>query len=177
MEASQIKPASWLPDVKIRLVQPEDLRAMEWDGEFRHFRNIYADAYARYLRGLSVLWVAELPNIGLIGQVFIQLRTDRLELADGRERAYLYSFRVKPPYRSGGLGTQILNVVEDDLIQRGFHILTLNVAKDNFRAQELYKRCGYTIVAPEPGIWSYMDPDGVWHRVEEPAWRMEKKLE
>ena len=37
-------------------------------------------------------------------------------------------------------------------------------------------RRGYYVVAPEPGIWSYPDEKGVWHRVEEPAWRMEKKI-
>ena len=76
--------------------------SLEWDGEYAHFRRVYQDAFNRSQRGLSVLWVAELPGSGVIGQVFIQLICDRPELADGTNRAYLYSFRVRPEYRSAG---------------------------------------------------------------------------
>ncbi len=166
----------WVNQVIIRPVTAEDLPGMEWDGEYRHFRRVYAEAYQRMNRGYSVLWVADLPGTGLIGQVFIQLVCDRPELADGSERAYLYSFRVRGAFRSQGLGSLIMDVVEDDLRERGFQYVTLNVARDNPRAQRLYLRRGYHVVAPEPGIWSYPDEKGVWHQVEEPAWRMEKVL-
>jgi ribosomal protein S18 acetylase RimI-like enzyme len=167
---------NWIPFVDIRQIRKADLPALEWNGEYSHFRQIYADAYNRSLHGLAVLWVADLPGAGIIGQVFIQLSCDRPELADGHLRAYLYSFRVMPAYRSGGLGSRIMDVVEKDLGKRGFRYVTLNVAKDNPRAQQLYERVGYHVVAHEPGIWSYMDPEGVWHQVEEPAWRMEKRI-
>lgn len=168
--------AGWLPSVVIRHLQQKDLPNLEWDGEFTHFRRVYAEAYERMQSGLSVLWVAELPGNGIVGQVFIQLTCDRPELADGFNRAYLYSFRVRTPYRSGGLGTRIMHTVENDLRARKFSFITLNVARDNFRAIQLYERRGYRIVAPEPGTWSYPDENGVWHSVVEPAWRMEKKL-
>jgi ribosomal protein S18 acetylase RimI-like enzyme len=169
-------PDDWLSDVVIRTLRPTDLPALEWDGEYIHFRRLYAGAYERQQQGLSVLWVAELPPNGIIGQVFIQLTADRPELADGHTRAYLYSFRVRPAYRSQGLGTAMLAVLEDDLRARGFHSLTLNVAKDNPRARALYERRGFQVVGDEPGIWSYPDHNGKWRRVVEPAWRMEKPL-
>lgn len=168
--------ASLLDNVVIRTMVEADLPGLEWNGEFRHFRRVYAEAYQRMQRGLSVLWVADHPERGLVGQVFIQLICDRPELADGVERAYLYSFRVRPEYRSRGLGARIMETVEEDLRERGFQYVTLNVARDNPRAQQLYVRRGYHVVAPEAGIWSYPDDKGVWHRVEEPAWRMEKAL-
>ena len=167
---------SLLSKVVIRNLVRADLPGLEWEGEYTHFRRVYAEAYQRAQRGLSVLWVAELPANGIIGQVFIQLICDRLELADGQQRAYLYSFRVRPAFRNLGLGARILQAVEQDLKQREFEIITLNVAKDNLRAQKLYERCGYRIVAHEPGVWSFVDDCGVWHQVEEPAWRMEKML-
>ena len=167
---------TWLDQVIIRHMLEDDLPAMEWDGEYRHFRRVYRDAYQRMRQGQSILWVAELAPRKLIGQVFIQLFCDRPELADGISRAYLYSFRVRQTYRGCGLGTQIMNVVEDDLRRRGFEYVTLNVARDNPRAQQLYVHRGYYVVAPEPGVWSYPDDQGRWHRVEEPAWRMEKIL-
>jgi ribosomal protein S18 acetylase RimI-like enzyme len=169
-------PPQWVSQVQIRPATLADLPGLEWDGEYSHFRRVYADAYQRMVDGKSVLWVADLPGTGIIGQVFIQLNCDRGELADGLDRAYFYSFRIRPAYRRAGLGTRIMQVVEKDLIQRGFRTVTLNVAKDNFDAQRLYLRHGYRIVAPEPGIWNYPDQYGIWHRVEEPAWRMEKEL-
>ncbi len=166
----------WVAQVQIRQATAADLPGLEWDGEFAHFRRVYADAYQRMVDGKSVLWVADLPGVGIIGQVFIQLTCDREELADGSCRAYFYSFRIRPAYRGAGLGTRVMQVVEMDLVKRGFKFVTLNVAKTNTDAQRLYFRHGYNIVAPEPGIWTYPDQYGIWHRVEEPAWRMEKKL-
>lgn len=166
----------WLQLVTIRHLVQEDLPALEWQGEYRHFRRLYAEAYRRAQRGLAVLWVAELYGTGVIGQVFIQLLCDRSELADGNTRAYLYSFRILPSYRRAGLGSRMLQHVEADLRSRGFQRLTLNVARDNPLARSLYERHGFQIIAEEPGKWSFIDHNGVRQYVEEPAWRMEKAL-
>ena len=166
----------WLKQVVIRKLNERDLPALEWDGEYTHFRRVYADAYRRQVRGVSVLWVADLPKAGIIGQVFIQLICDRKELADGFRRAYLYSFRVRDPYRNQGLGTRMVNALVADLRRRRFKILTLNVAKENERARALYERLGFTVVSSEPGVWSYIDHLGFRQNMEEPAWRMEKVL-
>jgi ribosomal protein S18 acetylase RimI-like enzyme len=176
METITTAQTAWLARVQIRKMVEDDLPSLEWDGEYAHFRRVYQDAFNRFQRGLSVLWVAELPDTGVIGQVFIQLICDRPELADGTNRAYLYSFRVRPEYRSAGLGTHIMQVVFDDLRQRGFNSLTLNVAKDNPRARNLYERNHFHIVAHEPGRWTFQDETGGWRTVEEPAWRMERRL-
>lgn len=177
---------SWINQVKIRLVQKADLQALEWEGEYTHFRRIYADAFERSKSGRSVLWVAELspsvptlefaPSGKVIGQLFVQLICDRPELADGAIKGYIFAFRVRADYRSGGLGTRMLAVAENDLMIRGFKIATLNVAQTNQDARRLYERLGYHVVSSDPGRWSYPDEKGSWHFVEEPAWRMEKKL-
>jgi len=184
----------WVSRVIIRPANESDLPGLEWDGEYAHFRKLYANAYQRCTNGTAVLWVAELNGSVedpgcfsrvedpgcfsrlIIGQVFIQFICDRPELADGFQRAYLYSFRIQPQFRRAGLGSRVLQVVEKDLCQRGFRYVTLNVAKTNVDAQRLYFRCNYRIVAHEPGVWSYPDQFGVLHNVEEPAWRMEKNL-
>ena len=174
--ALDVRAASWISQVEIRQLCAADLPGLEWDGEYTHFRRLYHDAWQRMENGLAVHWVADLPQVGLIGQVFVQLICDRPELADGVRRAYLFSFRIRPPYRSRGLGTAMLTVLQDDLRWRGFSALTLNVAKENLDAQRMYQRHGFVIVAHEPGIWSYPDAEGVWHKMVEPAWRMEKFL-
>jgi ribosomal protein S18 acetylase RimI-like enzyme len=171
-----VKPG-WMDTVVIRNVREADLVGLEWEGEYAHFRRLYQDAYRRALRGLSVLWVAELPDgPGLIGQVFIQMYCDRPELCNGIDRAYLYGFRIRPAYRSCGLGSRILEVAERDLVERGYTLLTLNVARDNIDAIRLYQRRDFMIVAPEPGRWQYIDDKGKLQDVHEPAWRMEKRL-
>lgn len=167
---------TWVNEVRIRLIQESDLPALEWEGEFAHFRRVYADAYRRFVQGLNLMWVAELPPVGLLGQVFIQLECDRPELCNGIDRAYLYAFRIRPEYRNYGLGSKMMDVVENDLRLRDFHWITLNVARENVKAQQLYARRGYRIVAPEPGRWTYVDHLGHIREVVEPAWRMEKRL-
>lgn len=162
--------------VIIRHLEQKDLKELEWEGEFTHFRRLYSESYKRMQKGDTIMWVAELPGEGIIGQVFIQLDCARPELANGADRAYLYSLRIRPAFRNLGLGTRVIQTVEDDLRQRGYQYITLNVAKDNPRARRLYERLGYKVIGHEPGVWSYIDHEGSWQHVHEPAWRMLKEL-
>jgi ribosomal protein S18 acetylase RimI-like enzyme len=165
-----------LEDVYIRPARKSDLPAMEWDGEFRHFRVVFSNAYDRMVKGTGMIWVAENQENCLLGQVFLQLVSDRPELSDGWSRAYLYSFRIKPQFRNHGLGKKMMEIVEDYLRTHQFLRVTLNVARNNTDAIRLYKRLGYQIMAEEPGVWSYPDDEGKWHTICEPSWRMEKLL-
>lgn len=171
-----VTPLAGFEDLLVRHVNEEDLSALEWGGEYAHFRRLYRDAFQRSVRGLSILWVADLPGSGIIGQVFVQLNCDRPELCNGIDRAYLYAFRVKEEFRGLGIGGYLLQTVEADLIRRRFLFATLNVARENYRAQAFYRRHGFRIVAPEAGRWSYVDHEGHIQEVNEPAWRMEKTL-
>jgi ribosomal protein S18 acetylase RimI-like enzyme len=198
----------FISQLLIRRATAEDLPALEWDGELKHFRRIFADAYRLMQAGEVMMWVVDLPYSGLIGQLFVHLywnsgasgngrshahryssvgifergvtgstlHTKSQTSAGGQPYAYIYGFRVQPEYRNQGVGSRLLQTAEVDLAQRGFRRVTLNVARDNFAARRLYERFGYHVAAPEPGIWSYLDQDGVRRHVNEPAWRMEKEL-
>ncbi len=159
-----------------RSVIESDLAGLEWDGEYRHFRRLYADTYQRTLLGITLMWVVVEPSDKIIGQVFVQLNSANPSMADGKTRAYVFGFRVRDEYRSMGIGSHMMSYVETDLLKRSFTIVCLNVAKDNPRAIFLYQRLGYLINGPDPGLWSYQDDAGNWHYMEEPAWRMEKFL-
>jgi ribosomal protein S18 acetylase RimI-like enzyme len=165
-----------ISNVIIRQIKKTDLPDLEWDGEYIHFRRLYAEIYQSSMTGKAILWGAFYPEEGLIGQLFIQLTSARIELADGKQRAYIYGFRIKTSYRGYGIGTFMLHFVERDLALRGFTRVTLNVSLDNPSARRLYERNGYNIVGDEPGNWSYLDHLGHRRNVHEPAWRMEKKL-
>jgi ribosomal protein S18 acetylase RimI-like enzyme len=165
-----------IDSVLVRLIRDDDLPALEWDGEYTHFRRLYREIYQSVRLGKALMWVADLPATGVIGQVFVQLDSARKELADGNTRAYVYGFRVKSPFRSLGVGGRMLQTIEGDLAARHFAWVTLNVGRDNPDARRFYERHGYRIVAAEPGRWSYLDEDNQRHEVHEPAWRMEKPL-
>jgi ribosomal protein S18 acetylase RimI-like enzyme len=169
-------PPNWIDLVKFHLASQSDLPALEWDGQYRHFRRIYAETFARMQQGISLMWLASLDGF-VIGQLFVQMACERKELADGWQRAYIYSFRIRPSYQNYGLGTRLLTFVEQDLQKRKFRYAVLNVSKTNIRARALYERLGYEVIAHEPGVWSFQDDQGAWHSIEEPAWRMEKSLD
>ncbi len=167
----------WLERTQIREARRTDLSAMEWEGEYTRFRHVYGLVYERSVEGKAVLWVADLAGVGLLGQVFVQLVTsDRYELADGKTRAYVHSFRVRPAYRGAGLGTRLMNQVEEDLARRGFSLVCLNVGQENEGARRLYERLGYHVADTDAGEWSYYDEKGILREVKEPGWKMEKRL-
>lgn len=177
MIAKLMHPESVLPaGLSIRHAVRADLPSLEWEGEYAHFRNLYQDTYQLVEKGQAVMWVAEIPSVGVIGQVFVSYRGGRPELADGHTRAYVFGFRVRPAYRNRGVGTSMMRVAEDDLAARGFSTVILNVTRENAGAQRFYTRLGYRMVAADPGRWWYLDHLGKRREVNEPAWRMEKAL-
>lgn len=165
-----------MSQVLIRQANKDDLPGLEWNGEYIHFRRLYADTYLLVEQSKAVMWIAEEDGSGLIGQCFVSLKGNRPELADGILRAYIYGFRIQPQFRNQGTGTRMMHIIEDDLRERGFRQVTLNVGQDNLDARRFYNRLGYLITGSDPGRWSYLDDKGKRRDVVEPAWRMVKDL-
>jgi len=167
---------SAIGNVSIRTVEERDLPALEWSGEYIHFRHLYQNMYKNSIIGDSILWIAELDGTGVIGQIFVQLISARLELADGCNKAYLFAFRVRENFRNNGIGSLLLFQAEKDLIMRGFTWSVLNVSQQNMRVRRYYERVGYQVVGLEAGRWSYIDHLGRLHEVNDPSWRLEKNI-
>ena len=176
VDTSYLKQEINLGDLIIRQVVKDDLSALEWDGEYTKFRRMYASLYRDTQTGRALMWMVETPQKEMVGQAFVVLRSRELAAADGERRAYIFSFRVKSQYRNKGVGAYLMEFVHDDLRQRGFKFVTLNVAKDNPNAIHLYRRLGYKVIGSHAGKWSYTDHEGVTHHVDEPAWRMMKRI-
>lgn len=162
-------------DITLRLAQKSDLPRMEWYGQYVHFRNLFRRAYREQLQGKRLMLLADMNDFP-IGHIFIQLRSSNTRIADGVSRAYLYSFRVMDLFQGKGIGTRLIQEAESILIDRGFGIVTIAVAKDNNGALRLYERLGYRKFADDPGKWSYIDHKGFTHYVEEPCWLLKKSL-
>jgi ribosomal protein S18 acetylase RimI-like enzyme len=163
-------------DPVIRRAKFRDLTAMEWGGEFVHFRRLYRDIYQSSIKGNSILWLAETSTAGIVGQLFVQLRSMRIDLADGYNRAYIFGFRVKKNFQKRGVGSIILEASEADLRTNGYHYVTLNVSKTNIDALKFYQHRGYVVIGKDPGIWSYYNHLGEFKRVNDPGWCLEKQL-
>ena len=166
----------WAQSYLIRPAVEEDLKEMEWEGEFSRLRNVYAEVFDRMKKGVSIMWVAELPSWGIIGQVFVQLKSKADELADGKNRAYVHSFRVRPRFQGNGVGSALMAKVENDLLKRGYSEVCLNVAKENPNARKIYDHLGYRVIKKDAGKWWYYDHNNKLQHVNEPSWRMLKEI-
>jgi ribosomal protein S18 acetylase RimI-like enzyme len=164
------------PDINFRQVTRSDLPDLEWDGEYIYYRRLYKEIYVNACSGKAILWVVDLNGSGLIGQLFVQLESPRMELADGNQRAYFYAFRIKKPFRGNGIGSRLLETAENDLLKQNFEIVTLNVSKENPAALRFYKNHGYKVIAHEPGRWFFFDHLGKRREVIDPSWRLEKNI-
>jgi ribosomal protein S18 acetylase RimI-like enzyme len=138
---------------------------------------LYADTFTLVQQSKAIMWIADLNGSGLIGQCFVSLIGNRQELADGKNRAYIYGFRVRPKFRNQGIGTRIMKIIEADLKKRGFKQVTLNVGQDNDAAMRFYRRLRYGVIGSDPGMWSYINDKGKRIDMQEPAMRMVKNLE
>lgn len=165
-----------LTDFVIRQVEARDLPALEWDGEYKKYRRMYADIFQDTRYGRTIMWIIETPQGEIVGQAFVMLKSSEKQAADGEDRAYLFAFRVKSDWRNRGVGTYLLDFIEQDCSQRGFSYLTLNVAKVNLDALRLYERLGYRVIGSRPGCWSFRDDLGQIQHVNEPSWRLIKRI-
>jgi ribosomal protein S18 acetylase RimI-like enzyme len=172
-----MSPSPVLEEFVIRPLREDELPALEWEGEYTHFRNLFQQSFEEMQLGQRVMLVAYAAGSGaMAGQVFVQFISADPKYADGASRGYLYALRVKPAYQNRGLGRQLIQAAEERLRARGMDVSTIGVAKDNMRAQKLYERMGYQIVGEDPGRWTYVDHQGGVREVNEPSWLMAHEL-
>ncbi len=161
--------------VTIRPLRAEDLPGLEWDGVYEKYRKVFRQSFDDAERGQRILLVA-VAGEQMVGQVFIQLTSSETRYADGAVRGYLYALRVRPPWQGQGLGTRLLAAAEEALLALGFGVAVIAAGKDNPRAYQLYQRLGYRPFAEDPGVWYFVDVNGMRQTMEEPCWVMEKNL-
>lgn len=165
-----------LSSVKIRRVKEADLPALEWEGQFTHFRKVYEHAFREAERGDRVLLVAEMDG-RLIGQIFIHLNAINLGTDLSVPTAYLHSFRVRSSYRGEGIGSKLLSHAEEVMRQLGIQLAVIAVSKSNPRALAFYQRWGFSVFRDDPGRWSYLDHQGRMQDVHDPSYLLQKEID
>ncbi len=161
--------------VRIRTANESDLPALEWDGEYTHFRRVYRQAMRDAQRDRRLIYLAETSE-EIVGQLFVHLYSSWKSSFGGAKAGYLHSFRVKPEFRGQGIGSRLLETAERALSARAYTRAVISVAKVNRRAQQLYLQRGYSVYSEDPGEWAYVDHRGRLKRVSEPAYVMVKTL-
>lgn len=161
--------------VTIRQMRQADLPLLEWYGEYKHFRNVFARSFNDQAAGKRYLLVADCNHFP-IGRLFILFQSRNTRIADGYSRAYLYSFAVLSVFQRQGIGSRLIHAAEAVLKQHQFELATIAVAQDNDGALRLYQRQGYVIFGEDDGRWRYTDHRGITRQVHEPCWLLEKHL-
>ena len=163
--------AAFVAEVVVRLCRAEDLGQLEWFGMFRHHREIFADVFARQLRGEVAMLVADLGGFP-VGQAWVDLVKRKPEGI-----GYVWAVRVFPFLRNLGIGSQLMKCAEDVLRHRGFATAEVGVEKSNLDARRFYERLGYLAAGELTEQYGYTTPDGVYgsHVVEQ--WLLRKQVE
>jgi GNAT superfamily N-acetyltransferase len=91
---------------------------------------------------------------------------------------HLFALDVAEPHRTQGIGTRLIQRVEETAAGRGCSGVYLEVSIENARARRLYARMGYRAEgAPFANQWNSYDPEGnVAEEVVEVVERMFKRF-
>jgi ribosomal protein S18 acetylase RimI-like enzyme len=88
------------------------------------------------------LWVAEEKG-QIVGQVYCFLTLKDKEFANGKTRAYITNFYVKPDYRGKGIGTKLIEKIFEKLKQNDFLEVTIGVDETERKNVRFYDKLGF----------------------------------
>ena len=166
----------WLEHVTIRLIREADLPELEWDGEYTRYRKVYQEVYRNSQRGISLPYVAETPEDGIIGQVFLTRKDPNPSYSPRSRYFFLSSFRIKPEFRDRGLGDRMIQICFQEVRNHRLRDIFLNCSSDNDRARRFYEKHGFRIVRLDEGKWSYVNHEGLVVSEKQSAYLMRKTL-
>lgn len=84
--------------------------------------------------------------VALLDDKIIGFIAGLLEVFMGRRAGHVYSIDVKPEYRGRGVGSRLLEAIEDELRRCGAEICYLEARVDNVAALNLYLKHDYRII-------------------------------
>ncbi|MEV0791606.1 GNAT family N-acetyltransferase [Kribbella sp. NPDC050459] len=90
--------------------------------------------------------------------------------------ATVYQLTVIEPLQSCGIGTVLIQALEERIRARGILFAELGVDDASTRPQRLYERLGYVVSGSETGAWDVDTPDGSVTRYETTITLLRKQL-
>ena len=129
----------------VRDFEPEDLGDLEWSGGPEHITAV-AEALQASFSGEVAMAVVALPNGRLIANGAVDFRKH----PDAGE---VWMLSVHETFQSMGVGTALIDALEDRIVGKGLRTARLSVEHDNPRAAALYRRRGYREVGSELDSW------------------------
>ncbi|WP_420000291.1 GNAT family N-acetyltransferase [Streptomyces boninensis] len=154
--------------VTVRDLRHADLPGCGWSGSALHVRHI-GDALDRAAAG-EADYVALCPPSGL------PVAIGGVDYAPRPDAGTLWQLAVHPALQSCGLGTLLVNALEERARARGRAWAVLGVEEANPRARALYERLGYVAYGSEPDAWDELGPDGAVRRHETMCTLLRKPL-
>jgi GNAT superfamily N-acetyltransferase len=155
-------------ELTIRLLEERDIAVLTHT--FRFSRHHIEGRRRERAAGLRTMFIAEQDG-ATIGCVAFEERMDRPGLL------HFYALSVLPEHQSRGIGTRIVEAVEEEAQRRALGGVDLAVNIENEGAIRLYERLGY---AREPGTvtnrWTWEGPNGEERDMVEECYRMVKRL-
>ena len=145
-----------------------DLQAGTWGWSDTHIAAT-AEALERARRG-EVDFLAVCPPSG------VPVATGGVDYTKPSGAATLWQLSVDGALRSCGIGTILIQALEERIRARGLDRAELGVDENKSRPRALYERLGYVAYGREPGSWDEETPDGSVVRYETMITLLRKEL-
>lgn len=145
-----------------------DLVSCGWAGSAHHLNNVATQLDRRPSGDVDYLTVCARAGIP-IAKGGVDYRTK-----DGV--GTLWQIAVHPALQSCGVGTVLVEAMEQRIRNRDLCQSELGVEDGNPRARALYERLGYRAYDHRPDAWEEQAPDGTLHRHETMCTMMRKDL-
>jgi ribosomal protein S18 acetylase RimI-like enzyme len=152
----------------IRDLTREDLPACRWAGRATHLATI-AKVLERTKSGEVDYLAVCLPSGWPVG-------LGAIDYAKSPGAGTLWILEVHPAMQSCGIGTHLVDALEQRIRDRGLNRAELGVEGSNPRARALYERLGYVAYGSEPDAWDAEAEDGSVFRYETVCTLMRKNL-
>jgi [ribosomal protein S18]-alanine N-acetyltransferase len=130
--------------IRLRSFQQKDVTGLHKLDQVCFPRDIaYSQAELRYFltHPRCSCWIAEQDESKLAGFVIVE-RASR----NGHLTGHIVTLDVDPVERRRGLGTLLMQTVEEQMKEEGAGAMSLEVAENNSAAREFYQRLGFAAI-------------------------------
>ncbi|WP_281086589.1 ribosomal protein S18-alanine N-acetyltransferase [Caldisphaera lagunensis] len=127
--------------------------------DMKHILSIESESFAegeRYSRSIFLYYIMFKKAILLVASIDNNIVGYSLGYMEDEEVGHIVSIAVKKAYRNNGIGTKLMESIENELKSRGAKLIKLEVSVDN-NARKLYEKLGYKMIKLLPMYYGNRD--------------------